>query len=121
MARSRNYEHIKNRAEWKACRAVVLDRDERTCVRCESTEDLTVDHVTPLDVLFAQGVTPEAIAWACDPDNCVTLCRPCNSKKGATIEHELTRTTWVHPAYEDVLGWLTTDHNGTTDTTTLVL
>lgn len=116
MPGSRNYEHIKNLAEWKACRLLVLDRDDHTCVRCEATEDLTVDHVTPLDVLFAHGVTPEAIAWAVDPDNCVTLCRPCNGRKGAAIEHELHRTTWVHPAYLDALGWLldrddTNDHD----------
>ncbi|WP_311209387.1 MULTISPECIES: HNH endonuclease [unclassified Aeromicrobium] len=104
-----NHEHIKNLAAWKVCRAEVLDRDEHQCLRCGSEDDLTVDHVTPLDVLFAHGVTPEALAWACDPDNCVTLCRRCNGRKGSTIEHELTRTTWVAPAYVDRLAWLFDD------------
>ncbi len=41
------------------------------CARCGATEDLTADHVVPL----ARGGT--------NYGRRVTLCRPCNSSKGA--------------------------------------
>jgi 5-methylcytosine-specific restriction endonuclease McrA len=42
------------------------------CVVCESTEDLTLDHVIPL-TKGGEGF---------DPANLTTLCRSCNSSKG---------------------------------------
>lgn len=55
-----------------AVRRVVYDRDGHRCLRCGSTEHLSLDHIVP---------------WSrCGPDtvgNLQTLCRSCNSKKGA--------------------------------------
>lgn len=52
----------------------VFERDEFCCVRCGSTEGLSLDHIYP----WSLGGTD-------DPDNLQTLCRPCNSRKGARV------------------------------------
>lgn len=102
---SRYHAAIKNDRRWHAARAVVLERDDWCCTECEATDDLTVDHTTPLAVLFADGITPEAIALAVDPDHLVTLCRPCNSRKSDQIEATTyTRHTWISPYWTAVLG-----------------
>ena len=102
---SKWHDHIKNLPEWKAARLYVLDRDDHTCVLCPATEELQVDHIVPLDVLFADGVTPEAIEAALDVDNLRVLCRPHNASKGARNDGEV-RVEWVSPAYPDVLAVL---------------
>jgi hypothetical protein len=53
-------------------RAYVFARDGMRCMRCGSTESLTVDHVIPV----IHGGSDEV-------GNLQTLCRSCNSKKGA--------------------------------------
>ena len=50
----------------------VWDRDGWECKRCGGHADLTVDHITPV---VAGGTN--------DLDNLQTMCRPCNSSKGA--------------------------------------
>lgn len=50
----------------------VFKRDAYLCVRCDADEDLTVDHIHP-EVKGGQATM----------DNLQTLCRPCNSSKGA--------------------------------------
>lgn len=50
----------------------VFARNDYRCVRCGSRSDLTVDHIIPV----SRGGTN-------DDDNLQTLCRPCNSRKGA--------------------------------------
>ncbi len=57
-----------------ALRRVVLDRDEHRCVSCGSADDLTLDHIRPWSL---GGEDTE--------DNLRTLCRPCNSRKGARV------------------------------------
>lgn len=52
----------------------VYRRDGYRCVKCHSGEDLTLDHVTP----WSLGGSDEA-------SNLQTLCRSCNSSKGARI------------------------------------
>lgn len=101
--------YIKNDPRWKAVRVEVLDRDDRTCQECSALDDLTVDHIVPLDVLFAGGVTPAAIEEALDPDNLVVLCRSCNGRKGANYaaSDAIQRHTWANPKWPeigDVLG-----------------
>ena len=53
-------------------REQIKARDGHRCVYCGSTEDLTIDHVTPK----CRGGVDHA-------DNCVTACRPCNQRKGS--------------------------------------
>lgn len=105
----------KNRPEWKAARAAMLERDDHQCQCpgctkhdgwCGSSDHLQADHRVPLVVLFADGPTPEAVAEACDVNNLLTLCRPCNATKGARLEVAVERHTWVNPLYVDTLGWL---------------
>lgn len=55
-------------------RSAVLLRDENRCVRCCSTDDLTIDHIVPV---IAGGSN--------EPSNLQVLCRSCNSRKGAKI------------------------------------
>ena len=47
-------------------------RDNFTCVVCGARRDLTVDHVKP-----------ESLGGTMELPNLQTLCRPCNSRKGA--------------------------------------
>lgn len=56
-----------------AVRAAVYERDGHACVTCGSGDDLTLDHVVP----WSRGGSDAA-------DNLQTMCRPCNSSKGAT-------------------------------------
>lgn len=69
------------RQEWNALRAeltpVILERDGAICCYCGSTDDLTIDHVTPL----ARGGSN-------DLANLVVACRICNSSKGARLLEE---------------------------------
>lgn len=53
-------------------RTQVLERDAYRCVFCGSHKDLCVDHIKP-----------ESKGGALHPDNLQTLCRSCNSIKGA--------------------------------------
>jgi 5-methylcytosine-specific restriction endonuclease McrA len=112
---SDNHRHIKNLPEWKAARAECFERDDHQCQCpgcnlhdgwCGATEKLQADHTTPLDVLFADGVTPEAIALACDVDGLLTMCGSCNGSKGASTDVVTIRHTWVNPRYAETLGWL---------------
>ena len=52
-------------------RESVFNRDGRKCLRCGSTDDLSIDHVVPLAKLGTN-----------DPDNLQTLCKRCNASKG---------------------------------------
>lgn len=55
-------------------RAQVYDRDGRACVECGATAALTLDHIYPWSLGGEDAV-----------DNLQTLCRPCNSRKGARV------------------------------------
>lgn len=57
-----------------ALRFAVYERDGFQCLTCGSQESLTLDHVHP----FSLGGTDTL-------DNLQTLCRPCNSRKGARV------------------------------------
>ena len=104
-----NHDAIKNDPRWHAARADCLDRDDYTCQQCGATEDLTVDHRVPLEVLFAHGITPDAIELALDLANLVCLCRPCNGRKSDRVDPStVTRHTWISPYYQ-CLAWLETE------------
>jgi hypothetical protein len=53
-------------------RWAVWERDDFTCRECGTRRDLSVDHIVP-----------ESKGGAMTPENLQTLCRPCNSRKGA--------------------------------------
>lgn len=53
---------------------VVFERDEYRCVTCGSHIDLSVDHIHP-----------ESKGGDLELSNLQTLCRPCNSRKGASV------------------------------------
>jgi len=57
-----------------AQRVAVYARDNGSCVHCGATELLSVDHIHP----WSKGGAHEM-------DNFQTLCRSCNSKKGARM------------------------------------
>lgn len=55
-------------------RDLVYERDEHSCVSCGAVENLSLDHVYP----WSLGGEDE-------PENLQTLCRSCNSSKGARV------------------------------------
>lgn len=107
---SRHHDRIKG-ARWDAAREECFDRDGWACTKCGAEDDLQADHVVPLDLLFAEGYTPEAIEQALDVDNLATLCRRCNGRKGARVDALLARHPWVNPRWP-VVSWLL-DHTPT--------
>lgn len=56
----------------KAVRQAVYERDGHRCLECGTTENLSLDHIYPW-----------SLGGSDDIDNLQTLCRPCNSRKGA--------------------------------------
>ncbi|MFJ3037761.1 HNH endonuclease [Streptomyces tendae] len=52
----------------------IYDRDGNACLLCGTTDDLTLDHIHPWS-LYGPDTD----------DNLRTLCRPCNSSKGAKV------------------------------------
>lgn len=58
----------------QALRYRVFERDDFTCLRCGARKNLTIDHIHPVS---KGGIN--------DEDNLQTLCRRCNTAKGARI------------------------------------
>ena len=79
------YEAAKSEAQQSAkrkpipgkTRLEVFERDAYRCVICQSWQDLTIDHIHPV----SRGGTN-------DPNNLQTMCRLCNSAKGARVGDE---------------------------------
>jgi 5-methylcytosine-specific restriction endonuclease McrA len=71
----------------------VLDRDKQTCLACGSTRDdgvrLTMQHVRP----HSKGGETTA-------QNLVTLCEPCNRKRGTEEITELYKKAGLHFGYD---------------------
>lgn len=69
------YEPPPPKPSWAALRELIFERDRYRCRHCGTSNDLSLDHVYPK----SKGGTD-------DPENLQTLCRPCNSRKGARVE-----------------------------------
>lgn len=63
-------------------RKMVIERDNRQCVECGSTEELNVHHVIP-----------EKYGGKYIPDNLITLCRTCHSSKHIEYQTGLFAST----------------------------
>lgn len=61
-----------------ALRVAVYRRDRFTCLHCGARRTLSIDHIHP----FSKGGTTEF-------ENLQTLCRSCNSRKGARVPVEI--------------------------------
>lgn len=72
---------------WRAMRKSVLARDGYVCQYCGQKAD-TVDHVLPVTKY------PEL---AMSPDNCVSACRRCNSRKGSRSQASFLRMQFAPP------------------------
>lgn len=57
-----------------AVRQMVYARDGYRCLHCGTDEWLSLDHIYPY-----------SLGGSDDPENLQTLCRPCNSRKGARL------------------------------------
>lgn len=57
-----------------ALRMAVYERDGHKCLHCGATDRLSLDHIHPWSLGGADTL-----------DNLQTLCRPCNSRKGARV------------------------------------
>lgn len=55
-------------------RVFVFERDNYTCQHCGAKENLSVDHIYP-----------EKLGGKATKENCQTLCRSCNSRKGMRV------------------------------------
>lgn len=55
-------------------RTAIYERDEYSCIACGATENLSLDHIYP----HSRGGSDE-------PENLQTMCRKCNSRKGASV------------------------------------
>lgn len=74
LQREEGYEPRARRHIPDALRFAVYERDGWACLHCGATENLSLDHIYP----YSLG-GPDTL------DNLQTLCRPCNSRKGARI------------------------------------
>lgn len=79
-----------NTAGWKKLSQQCIARDGR-CTQCDTegnqTNPLTADHIIPRSITGPDGDTL---------DNLTTLCRACNSAKGANI---IWRTEYANPRW----------------------
>ena len=87
----KNAEHKKllNSARWKKFRKYIINRDKFSCQRCiikyniVETENLQVHHIKPrskyIELMF-------------DEDNCITMCKACNTHIGTKEELDFNFT-----------------------------
>lgn len=77
---------------WTRLAAKIIERDGGQCLRCGSCDDLTVDHIIPLDAMSEEDIED---GLPTDPSNLQTLCRRCNGRKSNRPDDQ--RRTWLNP------------------------
>ena len=68
---------LKRKTISRKIRSMILKKYNYKCIKCGSTENLTLDHIKP----FSRNGTD-------DENNLQILCKKCNSKKGSRIESD---------------------------------
>jgi 5-methylcytosine-specific restriction endonuclease McrA len=66
----------------------LLKKHDGRCVRCGSTENITIDHVVPLGVFKEWAAVHHPSYRANDIENIQPLCLHCNSSKKSDLEAE---------------------------------
>lgn len=74
---------------WKAHEAKRMKAEIGCCEKCQRTDNLTVDHIIPQDVLRMMGIDPEAER---DTRNFRLLCKICNGQKANRLDFTDHRT-----------------------------
>jgi 5-methylcytosine-specific restriction endonuclease McrA len=74
---------------WRELRKRILARDGYTCHYCGQPAD-TVDHILPVSKHPDQAMSP---------DNCVSACRTCNSRKGSRSQGSFLAQTFAPPVF----------------------
>jgi len=59
------------------------------CENCDRTENLTLDHIVPVDILRQFGIDTEREFWE---ENYQTYCRACNQFKGNRLDFANPKT-----------------------------
>lgn len=88
------FAYIYSDPRWKSVRPLVLDSDDHTCVNCGATDDLTIDHMIPLNKMTIEQLQSDL---PFDANYLRTYCRRCNGKRQ---DREDIRTTWRSPKWK---------------------
>ena len=70
------------RQEW-------LKEAPQVCEKCAKTENLTLDHILPKEIVSQFGIVEEKIFM---PENYRVLCKMCNMFKGHKLDFSTSRT-----------------------------
>ena len=84
--------------QWRALRKTILARDGYTCGYCGQTAD-TVDHI-----LSVKDHPDQAMS----PDNLLSACRLCNSRKGSRSQGVFLASAATPPAFPTLISPITT-------------
>lgn len=79
--------------QWRSLRLRILARDGYTCGYCGQTAD-TVDHILPVDKHPDQAMSP---------DNLISACKSCNSRKGSRSQGVFLAQTFAPPVFPSFL------------------
>lgn len=69
-------------SDWRAIRDQIITRDGGVCARCGSDLRLEVHHLRPIGLFHGD------LHGANQPDNLVTLCRPCHRQEDNRLRKE---------------------------------
>jgi 5-methylcytosine-specific restriction endonuclease McrA len=78
--------------KWRALRLRILARDGHVCGYC-GQDATTVDHILPIRKHPDQAMNPE---------NLISACRDCNSKKGSRSQGVFLAQTFTPPVFPDL-------------------